>query len=217
MTVRALMTVLLLSVLATAQDETPVRPLKAGDPVPANFRAFVAADERFEKGSPRNRISKMHDLVTDNGLNPVVVVFSRQDTAPDKAATDQPVAKATSALASELSRLVTKYKPDRLGAFVNFITLDKEYQEQENRDPKAIATAALSAQLQTGNVPFTLAAKKSANTAAWGLDDKADITVVYYDRMVVKNVWTFAADKPPTAEDIKAIAAAVETDLKPKK
>ena len=109
------------------------------------------------------------------------------------------------------------FKPERLGAFMIFLTLDKEYPEEEGRDAKAKPAEDLSAQLQSGNVPFGLAAKKSAATAAWGLGDKDEIVVLYYDRMVVKKVWTFAADKLPTDDDIKAIGKYVEGELKPKR
>ena len=195
--------------IVLAQDDAPTaKPLKAGDAVPGNFRAFLAADARFEKDSPKNRVAKMHDLIADNGLNPVLGVFSR--TAP---AADTPVAR----LAKQMSALVTTFKPERLGAFVIFLTLDKEYQEEDNRDPKAEAAANLSAQLQTGNVPFGLAAKSSKATAAWGLSDKEEVVVVFYNRMIVKKIWSFTAEKPPTDEDLKVINAYVESELKPKK
>ncbi len=206
--IRATGLILLFSTLASAQEGAAVKPLKAGDPIPQTFRAFLAADQRFEKDSPKNRPKKLHDLVTDNGLNPVLVAFVR--TAP---AADTPAAK----LARAMSGLVTTFKPERLGAFMLFITLDKEYQLEENRDPKAEAAANLSAQLQSGNVPFGLAAKESDATKAWGLSANEEIVVIYYNRMIVQKVWTFAADKLPTDDDIKAIQSCVETQLKPKR
>jgi hypothetical protein len=204
---RAMAVLTIVGLNAIAQDIAPAAALKAGDPVPANFRAFVAADARFEKGSPRNRQNKLHDLVADNALNPTIAVFSR--TAP---AADTPAAKVTAVL----TKLVTDFKAERLGAFVNFITLDKEYQNEEGRDAKAAAAAALSTQLNSGNVPFTLAEKKSAATAAWGLDDKTDLLIVYYDRMTVKKVWSFTADKTPTTDDLKSLTTTIEADFKKK-
>src|SRR5438552_5405126 len=97
--VRTILAVFVISALALAQEDAPAsKPLKAGDKVPDTFRAFLAADQRFEKDSPKNRARKMHDLVTDNGLNPVLVAFSRQPPEAEK-----PVAK----LARQMSTLVT--------------------------------------------------------------------------------------------------------------
>src|SRR5438552_3088754 len=146
--VRTILAVFVISALALAQEEAPAaKPLKAGDKVPDTFRAFLAADQRFEKDSPRNRAKKMHDLVTDNGLNPVLVAFSRQEPKADS---------ATAKLAKQMSSLVTTFKPERLGGFVVFLTLDKEYPEEDNRDAKAEAAENLSKQLQSANVPFAL-------------------------------------------------------------
>jgi len=204
--IRAALVTMLFSCVALAQDPA-VAGLKAGDAVPETFRAFLAADSRFEKDSPKNRAKKMHDLVTDNGLNPVLVAFVRSVPAADT-----PAAK----LARRMSELVETYKPERLGGFMIFLTLDKEYQQEENRDPKAKAAEDLSAQLQSGNVPFGLAAKESAATKAWGLSDKDEIVVVYYNRLRVQKVWSFAADKL-TDEEIKAIGTYVNGELKSKR
>lgn len=204
---RLLAALIMTTALATAQDKE-IKPLKAGDPVPANFRAFLATDERFEKDSPKNRPKKMHDLVTDNGLNPVLAVFVRSTPAADA-----PAAK----LARQMSELVKTYKPERLGAFVMFLTLDKEYPEEDGRDAKAKPLEDLAAQLQCGNVPFGLAAKSSPATSAWGLSETDEITIIFYDRMVVKKVWTFTTDKPPTEADLKALSEYLAGELKPKR
>lgn len=196
----------LFGLVAVAQDAP--KPLKPGDAVPAAFRAFIAADERYEKGNPNNRVNKLHDPVTDNGLNPVLCAFVRSEPAADSPAAQ---------LARQMSSLVADFKADRLGGFMIFLTLDKEYQEQENRDPKAEAVANLSTQLQSGNVPFGLAPRTSAATEAWGLGESDEIVVIYYNQMVVKQVWRFTADKPPTADDLKAIAEFVRGELKPKR
>jgi hypothetical protein len=198
--------VLMVPLIAFAQESG--KPLKENDAVPSNFRAFVVSDQRYEKDSPRNRIHKMHDLVTDNGLNPVLAAFSRQQPQADN---------ATAKLAKAMSALATTYKPDRLGAFVMFLTLDKEYPEEDDRDKKVKAVDDLPTQLASGNVPFAMSPRKSAATAAWGLDEKDEIVVMYYNRMVVQKVWKFTAEKPPTDEDIKAIGAYVDSQLKAKR
>jgi hypothetical protein len=199
--------------VATAQDAaTPAGPLKKGSAVPSTFRALVAADDRYAKDNPRNRVQKMHDLVTDNGLNPVLVAFVR--TAP---AAGSPGEK----LGKEMSALFAKYKADRLGTFIVFLTLDQEYQLDTDRDAKRQAAEALFAQLKgteaNFGVPFAIAAKASPETKAWTLEDKDEVAIFYYNRMTVQNAWRFAADQLPNDDAVKAIKDAIAADLKPKK
>jgi hypothetical protein len=200
--------------LAFAQDAKPV----PADAIPSSFRAFVAADDRFEKGSPRNRADKMHCLVVDNALNPTVAVFSR--LPPMLATGAQPVANPeVSKLATKLNELVTdkELKAQRLGAFVMFLTLGKEYPEDDKRDEAAKQAKDLSAQLKSLGVPFALAPGKSESTAAWAIGEKDTLTVVFYREMKTLQKWTFTAEKPLGDDDVKAIAAAVEKELRAKK
>ena len=190
---------LAMGAIAFAQESKPVAS------VPGNFRSFVATDERFDKGSLRNRAGKMHCLVSDNGLYPVVAVFSR--TTPDK--TDAGLSK----LVARLDKLVVDHRAERLGAFVIFLTLGKEYPEDDQRDVKAKAAADLSAQLKSGNVPFGVAAAKSDAVAAWEIQDADDLTVILYSKMKIVKKWTFAADKPIGDEEAKAIEDAVKKQL----
>ncbi len=190
----------------------------AGDAIPSSFRAFVAADDRFEKGSPRNRADKMHCLVVDNALNPVVAVFSRLPPMID--VNNQPTANPqVSKLASKLNELVTdrELKAVRFGAFVIFLTLGKEYPEDDKRDEAAKQAKDLSSQLKTLGVPFALAPGKSESVTEWGIADKDTLTVVFYREMKTIQKWTFTADKPLGDDDVKAIAAAVEKELRAKK
>lgn len=204
---------LALGSFALAQDAKP-----AADTIPSSFRAFVAADDRFEKGSPRNRADKMHCLVVDNALNPTVAVFSR--LPPMLATGAQPVANAeVSKLAAKLNELVTdkELKAQRLGAFVIFLTLGKEYPEDDKRDEAAKQAKDLSTQLKTLGVPFALAPGKSESTAAWAIGEKDTLTVVFYREMKVLQKWTFTAEKPLGDDDVQTISAAVEKELRAKK
>lgn len=206
-----------LCLLAVAGPLAFAQSKPAGDAIPSSFRAFVAADDRFEKGSPRNRAEKMHCLVVDNALNPVVAVFSR---IPPMVGADKPTANPEVAkLASKLNELVTdkELKAVRFGAFVIFLTLGKEYPEDDKRDESAKQAKDLSAQLKTLGVPFALAPGKSEATAEWGIADKDTLTVVFYREMKTIQKWTFTADKPLGDDDVKAIAAAVEKELRAKK
>lgn len=212
--------ILSLANLLQAQD---VKSLKIGEAIPSNFRAYLVNDDRFEKGSPRNRPRKMHDLVSEYGLNPVLAAFSR--TAP---AADTPVEK----LALEMGDLVAEFKAQRLGSMMIFLTLDNEFPAEDNTDKKAekkaetvdafwrhldgkmpVVDDAKKEKRRVG-VPMGLAPKTAA--ASWGLGIE-DLIVVYYDRMTVKKTWSFTAEKPLTAEDIKSIRSTVESELKPKR
>lgn len=199
--------------LAMAQEPKP-----AAGAIPSSFRAFVAADDRFEKGSPRNRADKMHCLIVDNALNPTVAVFSR--LPPMIPTNNQPTANPEiSKLAVKLNELVTdkELKAVRLGAFVVFLTLGKEYPEDDKRDEAAKQAKDLSSQLKTLGVPFALAPGKSEAVTEWGIGDKDTLTVVFYREMKTIQKWTFTTEKPLGDDDVKAIAAAVEKELRAKK
>lgn len=201
--------------LALAQDTKTVTP---GNTVPSAFRAYIAADQRFEKGSTRNREDKIHCLVVDNALNPVVAVFSRVPAmiGDDKTATPNPEVKK---LAPKLNELVNKpaLKALRLGSFVVFLTLGKEYPEDEKRDESAKQVKDLSTQLATGSVPFALAPGKAKSVEEWGIGEKETVKVVFYREMKVINSWSFTAEKPLADEDVAKIEAAILSELLPKK
>lgn len=206
--------------LAVAQDPKPAVP---ADVIPAGFRAFVATDSRFPKldgkDNPLNRVDKMHDLVTDNALNPVVAIFSRQPPMVPGQNNGPLVANpAISKLAVKMNELVTdkELKAARLGSFVMFLTLGKEYPEADNRDQATKDTKDLATQLKTLGVPFALAPGKSDAVTAWGIGEKDEVTVVFYREMKIVKKWTFIAGN--LGDDaVKEIAAAVEKELRAKK
>ena len=121
-------------------------------------------------------------------------------------AADAPLAR----LIKQLDNQALKHRADRLGVFVVFMTLAKEYPEDDQRDEKAKAVRDLAGQLKAQNVVFGLAAGASDATRAWDLAEGHDLTVVYYDELKIRFVRTFAADKPPTDEEIKKIADDVD-------
>ena len=204
--------------------------------IPGPFRAYVVWDKRTDDGrakgtndrlDARNRKDRIHDLVTEHGLNPAILIFSR--TTPEKG--DAPVAK----LILAANDWAVTYRPDRLGAFAVFLTLAKEYPEDDQRSAHATKAEALATDLtkkansqedpvtaRTGAdpkpkpflVPFGLAASVSEQTKKYDLKDGHDITVIFYHRMKVLETWTYTVDKPPTDEAIKAIGAAVAAELK---
>ena len=181
------------------------KPLEPGNAVPGPFRMFVAADDRFDAKNPNVRTGKMHCFICEADLNPTIAVFARS-----VATADAPAVK----LAGAVNELVNAHRADKLGAFVAFLTLAKEYPEEDGRDAKAQAVKDVAAQAKTTGVPFGLAAGKSAATDLYGLQESADITVIFFDRMKVVKTWTFPADKPPTADSFKEISDVVKAKLK---
>lgn len=198
---------LMSAALIVAQE--PGSGLAPGAAVPGTFRSFIVSDERTDAKNPRNRTNKMHDLVTENGLYPVVAIFSR--TTP--ATPDAPVAN----LARGLDSLVNKYRADRLGGFAVFLTLTKPYPEDDQRDARAKAVKDLSAQLKLQGVPMSVAAGEGEQIAKWGIADGHDLTIVMYQQLQVKHLWTFAPDKPPTEEEIKTILDTIDQELQKSK
>lgn len=177
--------------------------------IPGPFRGFVVTDERFEKGSTKNRTSMMHDLVTDAGLNPFLIVFTR--SIPNSP--DAPISK----LANRLDKQVIDFRSERFNAFITFLTLSKEYPEDDQRDAKRKEVTDLAAQIKTPNVPLVLAASKSETTETWNLNDNADTTVFLARRMKLLNKWEFSAEKPLDDAAIQQIITTLQTELKMKK
>jgi hypothetical protein len=207
---------LVAGVAVQGQDEKAL--LAAGVPVPAGFRAHIVADDRFapkvsppkrqDDRDPRDRTKMMHDLVVEHGLNPTVAIFAR-----GKLEKDTPAAR----LAQALDPVIAKHRANNLGAYLVFLTLDKEFPQDDRRDDKgqflrdqqADAIRALATELKTPRIPFGLAAGKSPQAVAWGIGEN-DLVVVLYDRMKVARAWTFPAGQAPTDEQIKEIATAAD-------
>jgi hypothetical protein len=234
---------------AVAQD-----PKLPADVVPSTFRAFLVTDSRFPalrdadgkvlKGpdgkdvpDPRNRQGKIHCLVCENGLTPVVAVFVRSDL--DALNPSGGVAK----LAKSLNALIPKYRADKLAGFVMFLRLqggtkvvtvktkqadgseaetkveqDLEFPDDENRDAYVGKIQKFASALDVPNVPFGLAAEKSKALAAWGVRDTDEVTVVVYNRMrVVGQPWRFAKDTDLTPAKIDEILKSAESAITNKK
>ncbi len=227
---------------AAAAQEPKVEPktdpkaastAQKGEWVPATFRAFLVADGRFppkvsppvkaEDRDPRDRSRKMHDLVGENGLSPVVAVFVRSDPA-DLA--NSGVIK----LAQALDKKIPEYRGDKLSGFVHFlwldapekavalveadgttknVALDGEFPDDEKRDDHADAVLKLANEAKAPNVPFGLVPGKGKMIDAWGLKAEDKVTVVVYNRMRVRDRWTFPA-AGPTDEQVATIVKTAE-------
>ncbi|MCE9565255.1 MAG: hypothetical protein K8U57_24750 [Planctomycetes bacterium] len=242
----------LISQPSTAQEPKTVPDLKLElppDVVPGTFRMFLVKDGRYEplkdiegkllKGptgkdiqSPKNREGKIHCLVCENGLAPMVAAFVRtdaKDLGPDS---------GVGKLAKGLNALVPKYRADKLSGFVAFLQLesgpkvvtvkskrpdgtefeekieqDMEYPDEDDkkRDEFSENIGALAAGLNVPNVPFGLAPKKSKANTAWGVKDTDEVTVIVYYRMRrVGMAWTFEKAADLTDEKVAEILKAAE-------
>jgi hypothetical protein len=189
--------------------------------VPGTFRSFIASDQRYPAESVRNRQAKMHCLICEAGLNPVVAVFARTDPATLTA--DSPLGKLIKALGrptadKDPGGFVAKNRSANAAAFVLFLTLDKAYPSDDRgeavkglvRDEQAQALRSAAEQLQAPGVPLALAANASPEAEAWKLDPAKEITVVVYNRMKIAKRWEFAADTPLTDEAIAEILKVAE-------
>jgi hypothetical protein len=239
MWIRGLMTLGLFGLVClavAAQD-----PKLPANVVPATFRAYLVTDGRFppvkmdgsESPDPRNRQGKIHCLVCENGLAPVVAIFVRSHL--DTLNPGGGLAK----LLKGLNALIPKYRSDKLASFVMFLRLqggtkvvvvktkladgtesetkieqDLEYPDDENREAYVKKIQAFANALNTPNIPFGLAAEKSKALTAWDVKETDEITVVFYHRLrIVGQPWRFAKDADLTDAKIAEILKTVQSTL----
>jgi hypothetical protein len=216
--------------------------------VPSTFRAFLVTDNRFppvkegegkdakEIPNPLNRVGKIHCLVCENGLAPVVAIFVRPEAKAFGA--ESGLAK----LAKGLNALIPRYRAEKLAGFLIFLnleggkqsikipgaeggtetslTVDKEYPDEtfEKRDAYSAEIRDFANAVNAPNVPFGLAANKSNSVNAWKIGEKDDITVIVYDRMrIVGQPWRFAKPADLTDEKVAEILKSVENAINERK
>jgi hypothetical protein len=265
----ALAGLLILTSVATSADDPKKDDPKAEtktelppDVVPSTFRMFLVSDKRFDslrdpetkmplKGpdgkevpDPKNREGKIHCLVCEYGLNPVVATFIRADAGSLDA--ESSVGK----LLKGVDALVAKHRADKLAAFAAFLRLDfkdekgipnndqkvvtvttknaagmdvetkvnqyKEYPDDENRNEYALAIDKLAQKLNTRNIPYGLAAEKSQTITDWGIKND-EVTVIIYYRMRIVGQWRFAKAADLTPEKVAEILKATEEAFAGKK
>lgn len=227
-----------------ARAQGPKAAALPADVVPATFRALLVTDDRFppikegegknakEMPNPLNRAGKIHCLVCENGLAPVVAIFVRAEAkaiGPDKG-----VAK----LVKDLNALIPKYKSDKLAGFVMFLnldggkksikipgaeggtdttlTVDQEFPDTEldKREGFVKDIRSLANAVKAAYIPFGLAPASSDAVKAWRIGEKDDVTVVVYDRMrVAGKPWVFPKLSDLTDEKIAEILKSVEKTI----
>jgi hypothetical protein len=224
------------SLFAIADDTKPKLPENV---VPSAFRAFLVTDGRFpsakapdgkEQPDPRNRSGKIHCLVCENGLAPVIAVFVRLKGPASDLGTDKGVAD----LITKTNRMISQpqYRANKLASFVMFLRLvggskdvtvktkqgkdevetkvkeDLEFPDEDDlkRAEYVDDIKKFAAALNVPNVPLGLVAEKSKALTEWGVKDTDDVTVVLYYRMrKVGKPWTFAKYDDLTDEKVNEI------------
>ncbi len=210
---------ILCSVLVGSSAQEPkILQVPKAKSVPGIFRMYLVYDKRFEKGDERNREEKLHDPVDEHGLFTVVAVFSRH--------IPKEMEDPLYAVMARQEKLATAYKTRRMGAFVGFLSLERDFADDETREPlarqiKDVGDAAKYKQLalslaQATKVPEGAEPESKENlepatqVAKWGIKPEHDITIIVYNRFnIIKRMW-FTKEKPPTEEDLKVIAATVD-------
>lgn len=209
-----------------------------GDLVPSPFRAYMVVDNRYppkvpgstnpDDRSPKDTTNKMHDLITEHGLNPVLGIFIGNKATVTK---DGGVHK----LATEMNKLMTipDYRGNKLATFVLFfriqgmqksvtvtnpdksqtmVELDAEYPDDEMRAKHEKEIGDFASDLKTPNVVFGLAPEKSKAATSWSIAPEDKVTVVFFNRIRVVDRWTFD-ENGPTDEQIKTILATVDASV----
>ena len=219
---------------AVAAAASVARGATVANVVPATFRTQLVVDNRFkapvknadgtESPDPRNRTGKMHCLVCEYGLSPVVAVFVRADLKGAAAA------GGLTKLIKGTDALIPKYRADKLTAFAAFLKLDggskvvtvkaadgsddkveaaKEYPDDEKRDVYAKEVRDFATAVTADNVPFGLAPVAAPSVTAFGIGEATPVTVLIYNRLRLVQRWELKLDEI-TDEKIGEILAATE-------
>ena len=158
---------------------------------------------------------RQHCLVCQNGLNPAVLVFAREPAKDkDKSLTD---------LLKKLDDAVTKHGDYYLGGFAvilspyarSSITDDESRSDTTDLLDEATKRNELVARLKTRAEPLKhviLAAFPSGGPKGYNINGKADVTVVFYNRLKVVGNWAFEEGKM-SESDLGAIVKKVDETL----
>ncbi len=191
--------------MGAAQDKLPEELAKP--PIPRSFRMYLVSDGRYDLKDERNRVGKLHDPVTDFGLNTVIGVFVRGVPAENDAAI---------ALLRKQQELVAKYRQRRVSAFMAILALKKDYADDDDRDK---LTTQINALVKGADVPLVSVGLAEATldgdtvpkqVADWKIGEDDAITIVLYHRFHLVKRWSFKAGVQPTKKDLDELSDAVE-------
>jgi hypothetical protein len=186
LTVLALALALPTTVGAADKDDKPAgksdKPLEAGlrpgkDEIGGPFRPYNVTGKEKHRG-------KFHSLISEYGLDPVILVFVRGvEAKPGEAVSD---------LLQKLDALAAKNERLRLGVVVIF--LSEEIKDLVGEDGKRDDEAARVLD-RAGKLDHVAAALDvpADVTDAYKLNNKAEVTVMLYNKLRVETNRAFAA------------------------
>jgi hypothetical protein len=171
--------------LLSAQDATPIPSgPKEGKFLPAPFDAYTFNGPAEHKG-------RYHSLVTRYGLSPAVIVFAREE--PDAKKKDQEA--GLNALLTRLDEAVGEYKHREFHAAVVFLSPDAQSSitNPTEADPAKLVDEAkkrdeLYARVEARAQNFKsldVAVMPAAGPKQWDINPKADVTVVFFNKLQV--------------------------------
>lgn len=162
---------------------------------------------------------KYHCLVCDYALYPVVLVFAREPEDKDKEA-------ALNALLKRLDDAAIEFKKHQLRAAVVFLSADAQSSATNpaETDPKKLVEEAKNRDALYARLADRAAAFKSVDVAVfptpgpkdYDLDPKAEVSVVFYNKLRVVASRAFAPGKL-SEEEVDKVLAKVKETLEPAK
>lgn len=182
--------------MVVGQEPAPGKSTgQVGQLIPGPFPCYNINGERAKK---------VHCLVVQNELNPVVAIFST--VVPQNA--DDPVG----GLLAKVEDLIAKNKSAKLGAFAIFLTLEQDLLADKNSDAKIAQLEGMVTNLKLKELIVGLEHPQAKAVSNWGIGTKDVVTVVLYDRhkVIARYAFTVEKDKELTKKNVDEIAAAVE-------
>lgn len=166
--------------------------LKPDSFLPGPFHSFVATGEHA---------GRLHCLVCANGLNPTVMIFTR----------DVPEAgKPMGELLKQIDAMIAKYPGVKTGAFV--VVLSEDVGDGEKYDKRtALAGKAADAAKALGLSRVVLALDTATGPKTYNLDPANQDVIVFYHKHKVLANYTYGADKLPGGDVAKIVKEVEKT------
>lgn len=166
--------------------------LKPGQYIPGPFHSYVVTGPHA---------SRLHCLICASGLDPTILIFTRDVPAPDG---------PLGLFLKQLDRLIARFPAVRIGAFVVVLSDEASGKEFEKRQALAGKVADAAKALATPRVVFAL--DSAAGPPGYNLEAGTHEVVVFYHRHKVLASHTYGSGKLP-AGDVGTIVKEVETTL----
>jgi len=189
-----------------AQQPAATSTAQEGQLLPAPFRVYAVTGSRAQF---------VHDFFVERDLDPTVAVIALQTPTNPQ----DPLA----VLLQKLNQFATANKASRFGAFAIFLTLDKGFYEDPDRQKKVGDLESLNKQLTLSDLPVGLASADAEPVKKYGIVTKDDplnasvkkhtVTVLVYNKHKVEKRFVFTEDKKLDEAAIRDILAAAEKIL----